>query len=281
MKNYGLVLGGGGAKGAYQIGVLHALSHYEIYNEITAISGTSIGALNMVLTQQLSTFEAIDIWKNDIGRILFNDNISTSEIMDMLRTIKTSNPPDKAYLKDRVGLVKFFKSIKLKNLSYSKNKLFATCTDVTKTTSKSSNIEIATAWYNNKQYGKASYLPINNQTEETIYKILLASSAIPLIYQPVQINGKYYADGGLTDNLPINPINNLYYKHIIAISCRNVLNAKLKSRYPNSTIYFIKPSFDLGNLFSGTLNFNKEKISHMINLGYKDGLQYIKNYIIK
>ena len=43
-KKIGLVLSGGGAKGAYQIGVLKALAEQNI--SIDAVAGTSIGALN-------------------------------------------------------------------------------------------------------------------------------------------------------------------------------------------------------------------------------------------
>src|SRR5438874_12297265 len=46
--NIGLVLAGGGAKGAYQIGVLRALDEAGIRPAI--ISGTSIGAFNAALT---------------------------------------------------------------------------------------------------------------------------------------------------------------------------------------------------------------------------------------
>lgn len=46
-KEYGLVLEGGGAKGAYQIGVWKALMEYGI--KIKAIAGVSVGALNGAL----------------------------------------------------------------------------------------------------------------------------------------------------------------------------------------------------------------------------------------
>ena len=44
--NVGLVLSGGGAKGAYQIGMLRALEELGISRQISVISGTSIGAFN-------------------------------------------------------------------------------------------------------------------------------------------------------------------------------------------------------------------------------------------
>ena len=43
-KEFGLVLAGGGTKGAYEVGVWKALKELNI--NITAIAGTSIGALN-------------------------------------------------------------------------------------------------------------------------------------------------------------------------------------------------------------------------------------------
>ena len=42
----GLVLSGGGAKGAYQAGVWKALCELGLANRVQAISGTSIGAIN-------------------------------------------------------------------------------------------------------------------------------------------------------------------------------------------------------------------------------------------
>ena len=46
-KEYGLVLEGGGAKGAYQIGAWKALKEAGV--KINAVAGTSVGALNGAL----------------------------------------------------------------------------------------------------------------------------------------------------------------------------------------------------------------------------------------
>jgi len=45
-QNVGLVLSGGGAKGAYEVGVWKALTDVGITDRISVISGTSVGALN-------------------------------------------------------------------------------------------------------------------------------------------------------------------------------------------------------------------------------------------
>ena len=45
----GLVLAGGGTKGAYQAGVMQALWDLDLINNITAVSGVSIGTLNSLM----------------------------------------------------------------------------------------------------------------------------------------------------------------------------------------------------------------------------------------
>lgn len=39
-------------------------------------------------------------------------------------------------------------------------------------------------------------------------KTVLASSSIPVLFAPVEIDGQFYVDGGLMDNIPIDPIKN-------------------------------------------------------------------------
>lgn len=41
-----------------------------------------------------------------------------------------------------------------------------------------------------------------------LFDVVMASSAIPLVFKPVKINGVSYADGGLLNNLPVEPLQN-------------------------------------------------------------------------
>ena len=50
MKPYGLILAGGGAKGAYQIGAWKAMRELNI--EFEAIAGASVGAINGAMIAQ-------------------------------------------------------------------------------------------------------------------------------------------------------------------------------------------------------------------------------------
>jgi len=42
--------------------------------------------------------------------------------------------------------------------------------------------------------------------EGGLIEIVLASSSIPVLFKPQKINNTLYVDGGLTNNLPIEPI---------------------------------------------------------------------------
>lgn len=64
MNRIGLVIAGGGGKGAYFIGVWKAFKEFEIENMITDVSGTSVGALNAMLFAQGDFKRAEKIWLN-------------------------------------------------------------------------------------------------------------------------------------------------------------------------------------------------------------------------
>jgi NTE family protein len=94
----GLVLPGGGAKGAYQMGVIHRL-----YNDVpnfkpSLISGVSVGALNGAMIAQGKTQEMFDIWHNrklrasiTKGRVNFINSLMT--ILPFWRKGIMSNKP--------------------------------------------------------------------------------------------------------------------------------------------------------------------------------------------
>ena len=70
-KEYGLVLEGGGAKGAYQIGAWKALKEAGI--KINAVAGTSVGALNGALICMDELEMAQQMWSN----------LTYSQVMDV------------------------------------------------------------------------------------------------------------------------------------------------------------------------------------------------------
>lgn len=71
MKKIGLVLAGGGGRGAYHIGVWKALRETNLDRYISAVSGTSVGGLNAALFLQEDIDMAEKIWQEiSIEKIL-------------------------------------------------------------------------------------------------------------------------------------------------------------------------------------------------------------------
>lgn len=63
-KPTGLVLNGGGGKGAYQVGAFKALRESGLSDLVTAVAGTSVGALNMCLFNYDDGLVGEDIWSH-------------------------------------------------------------------------------------------------------------------------------------------------------------------------------------------------------------------------
>jgi NTE family protein len=61
---------------------------------------------------------------------------------------------------------------------------------------------------------------------------LIASSALPILFSPVEINKNQYLDGGLLNNLPIEPFHKdpliCIGVHVNPVGCSNYLNSRLK-----------------------------------------------------
>ena len=96
--NIGLVLSGGMAKGAYQIGALKALNHFIPLEEIKYISCASIGVLNGYAYATESLDRAEKMWKN-----IFNSKkLKNSEEKEKEMVKQNESETDKNALKNRI-----------------------------------------------------------------------------------------------------------------------------------------------------------------------------------
>lgn len=259
----GLVLAGGGARGAYQIGVWKGLKEIGIDKYISVVSGTSIGALNAVLFCQGNLDIAEEIWCN-----ISNDKILPADQLDLIKkgillTIGSKNLNlIKKYIPKAIeggdiardGLLDIINSyIELNSINRNKKTCYATCTEIPKI--------------------EAKYFKLNNYNEEEIKKILLATSALPLVYGSEDIEGRRYLDGGIVDNIPIQPVYGEGCDIIIVVPLdKNMcLNRKL---YPNSKIVMIIPS-EIEDGFEGIIDFNGDNARRKIKVGYDDVMNQI------
>lgn len=54
-------------------------------------------------------------------------------------------------------------------------------------------------------------------TEGPVAMAVMASSCLPAIFSPVEIDGQLYVDGGLVDNVPVSPLRDLGAETVIAV----------------------------------------------------------------
>ena len=70
----GIALGGGGARGSLQLGQLKALEENNILSMYDSMCGTSIGAINMISYINFGLDRTIEIWKDNLQKMIFKRN---------------------------------------------------------------------------------------------------------------------------------------------------------------------------------------------------------------
>ena len=247
-KEYGLVLAGGGTKGAYQVGAWKALC--EIGINIKAIVGTSIGALNGALFLQDDFMTMVKMYENiKIDNIMKVEGVNAdknifnlSNIFNLAADYTKQKGIDNTPLREMIR--KYINMDKIYN----------------------SKIDFGLVTYSVRN--KAPLKVFKNEIpKEQMEDYLLASSCFP-IFKPQIINGEEYFDGGLYDNSPSNLLIEKGYKNLIIIDIAGVGFSK-KSLSKDLYVKVVSPSEDLG----GTFEFNHERINNNIKLGYLDTMR--------
>lgn len=239
----GLVFEGGGGKGAYQIGVWRALRELNIENQIVAISGTSVGALNAALFYQGGLTIAEETWKNisndDILKIKENDDFDIGD----------------CYFSQTQLAAIISSALKGKRTNTFTQKCFVTCRRVD---------EPIIEYFEWSRYRDSEYKK----------RILLASSAIPIVFENVEIDGTLYMDGGVPnsgDNTPITPLLKQMMDLIIVV---HLGDGKISEK--GIPLIEINPSEDIGKILTGTIDFSLESIRKRMQLGYEDAITNYK-----
>lgn len=210
-----LILSGGGARAAYQVGVLRAVSDIlpELHNPFPIICGTSAGAINAAAlashsgefhqaTHDLaSTWTSLDIdqvFKTDLNSLLsglakvswsfMNQGVGKGKPLALL-----DNSPLKALLADVIH----FDNIQAR---IDKGDLKALCvTALGYNSGKSVNFFQG----HSSLQGWRRYRRVGVQSKITL-EHLMASSAIPIIFPTVRIGTEYYGDGAMRQMAPIS-----------------------------------------------------------------------------
>lgn len=248
-QKIGLVLGGGGGKGAYQIGVWKALREYKIEKYITYLSATSIGSLNSLMFLTGNLENAINVW----GNVTMDVALTKKSFKDVV---------SKKSLYSREGFIKLAEeNVDFNKVSNSNVQTYVTATPVSKGVSNAS-----------------TNFCLNGKSKEEILKIVLASSAIPVVFEPVVINGIKYRDGYMVDNNPVRLLKEKGCKLIFVVPLKEYSIAYECADENTTIIDFVSPYNDYG-IIDGTLDFIGDRAKMRMNHGYEVAKQLIEEVI--
>ena len=258
----GLVLEGGGTKGAYQIGAYKALRDLGI--EFQGVSGTSIGALNgaYIIQNDIEVME--DIWlKYDYTNFMNIDVETYEKYKNMDFTAKNINSV--------IELIN--KAIKNEGIDISPlRKLLEKTLNEELIRKSNKDFGLVTVWWDKKINPHPLY--IEDIPNRRLIDYLIASSSLP-IFKLDRIDDKLFLDGMFFDNMPISLLEQKGYKDIVVIRLLDgFLGTRNLNKYQDINIKAIVPSEHLG----GTLNKDKNNVQKNINLGYLDAMKAYDRY---
>ncbi len=229
----GLILPGGGARNAYQAGVLKAIGDMlpeDVENPFPVICGTSSGALNAVLLASSATRvrEGVDrlygIWANfHVGKVFKTD--SWTAIKSGVRwglTFLTGglgkgqprsvldNSPMREMLERHIRFARIQQAIDTGSL----RAVSVTTSGYTSGTSITfyQGVEDLAPWRRTRRLGKRTEMTLNH---------LMASSAIPVLFPAVKLRNEYYGDGSMRQSAPLSPALHLGANRLLIIGVRN------------------------------------------------------------
>ena len=261
----GLVLAGGGGKGAYELGVWKALDELKLTKYITVFSGTSIGAFNSVLFAMNDMKKADELWEE--------------VTMDKLVPISKSE-----LIKRGIGLyiggknlqlAKKFLNYKLEHGAIANDGAIEVVEKYLDFNKIKENNKICYAACTKLSDFSAKYFKINDFDEETGKKIVLASASLPLIYDCTEVLGEKYIDGGIADNIPIQPVYGENCNIIIVVLLSKEAQVD-RTLYPNSKLIVISPENLDENTITGILNLNTDAKRMRIIEGYNDTINKLE-----
>jgi len=257
-KEYGIVLEGGGAKGAYQIGVWKAFLECGV--KIKGVAGVSVGALNGALICMGDYEKAVEIWKNiSYSRIMNVDDKQMEKLINgkfMELSLQTAREESRRFFVGGGLDVTPLKQLIDEN--------------VDEKTIKESDIEFVMGTFS---VSNMKEVAISAQEAEIGYlkDYLMASSYFPL-FKNEKLHGKKYLDGGVVNNVPIDMLINRGYKEIIVVRIYG-FGVEKKVKIPEDVnVIYLAPKVRLCNI----LEFNKEKAARNITLGYYDTLRVLR-----
>lgn len=240
-----LSLAGGGARGAYHLGVWRALRELKVRLDI--VTGTSVGALTGGIIAQGDYETAERVFTSITNADVFDFPDSFGEVGDFVKFVAKNGGLNTAPLRS----------------------LLESCISETAIRKSGRDFGLVIVRRNNLFPTEATLktIPAGELT-----KYMLASASIFPFFASQDIGGEKYVDGGIFNNLPIGLADDMGANNIIAVDLEAI--GVVKPYTGGLPVRRISPSWPLGSI----INFEPESARRNLSLGYLDTLKAYRVY---
>lgn len=271
-SNTALVLSGGGARGAYQVGVLKYIAERRPQLRFPILTGVSAGAINAnFLAGSKTTFDgAVDaladkwlllstdqVFRTDLGslaanalRVLMNLGSGGSALAPRVQGLVATEPL-RRFLEDLIDPDAVSENIqagRLRALAIS-----ATAYDTGRTVTYIQGEPWLQTWKRVRRLAVHERITLDH---------VMASAAIPLFFPAVKVGNRYFGDGSLRQSHPLSPAIHLGADRILAISSR--WRAPVAEPEPTETAVYPPAAQVLGlmlnSIFLDNLDVDAERL---------------------
>jgi NTE family protein len=237
----GLVLPGGGARAAYQVGVLRAIADMMpgAHNPFPIIVGTSAGAVaaTVLATEACHWHRAVDSLER-VWRQFHVDQVLKADALSMLRSgahwaasLVSGGmllPPPAAIFDNSPLRALLERNIHWDHLQTSMRrgalKALALCATSYTTAASVAFFEGEVGlegWQRHQRIGRRESLTLDH---------LMASMGVPFLFPPVMLDGEYYGDGAQRQLWPLSPAIHLGADRLLIIGVRSEQGAGVNDR---------------------------------------------------
>ncbi|MBA2657516.1 MAG: patatin-like phospholipase family protein [Tatlockia sp.] len=271
MARKALYLAGGGARGAYQAGVLKAIGHILQDKEMPfeVISGVSVGSINAAVLAEYahdfnSGLEKIEaLWADIRCEQIFrasNFQLSKSVLLNLSHLVVKQQQPgtllDTTPLREFITNIIDFDLIKA-NIASSPLESVEIISHCYETQQTISFYQHGDAYFEDWHYPRHISKKVDLCMEH-----ILASSALPLFFPPVSLGGFHYGDGSMGLVSPLRGAIRFQIDKVLVIGTRQHPTFQQPETLQNGDIGF---AHILGGMLNGLFLDNLDRDIEMVN----------------
>ena len=249
MKEYGLVLAGGGAKGVYQLGAWKAMKELDI--KFSVVAGVSIGSINGALIVSDCYEQAAEMWK-------------CASVDRGVRISRNLKDPENLFSLKNAGVL-LREIVKNGGIDASPTKeLLTEFIDEKKV--RKSDIKFGMVTFSLSDFAPKEIF-LDKIPEGELIDYLLASSKVPGVNK-IGPEGEKYLDGGVYDNTPVALLRKYGYNKMIVVDISSMKGLGHKDDMTNAEFIYIKP-YNVDEL-GAAFDFSDEMYKKRMKMGYLD-----------